>query len=442
MSQLLSAFWLFLELWFYQYFWQWFFPKKITGKKYSRILLIGWVISVGFALFEWPQIVYTCFFLAFHTALCTLVLGGKWYQHALVVLLGASMMSIAEVGAVYATGGLLHLSFSQVAWRKTLYTVLLTATRFVLIFLGWLVLRLKGSKSIHSVEIKWLLLSSLFPLLSFSMLVEVFYVSKDNADLSATVMAFLLGLAAANIAIVYLLGEMERTSAQSKALSLMNQQRQLQTEHILALEQSYRTQRQATHEFRNKIQTLSDLLDMGQVEQAQAYLRQIQQTQTTRIFCTDSGNPVIDAIMNHKNQEAQKAGIDMQVQLNDLSGVNISPDMITMLLCNLLDNAIEGCCRVEGNREILCKLIANDGLFITIKNTSLPVTIQEGTLPTSKTPKEDHGYGIPRIRYILDELGGEYAFDCQKGWFTFVAEIPMGKGETDESPSKDVAESS
>ena len=69
--------------------------------------------------------------------------------------------------------------------------------------------------------------------------------------------------------------------------------------------------------------------------------------------------------------------------------------------------------------------IANDTLWISVKNTSTPVKITNGTIPTSKEPKEEHGYGLPRIQSILDQLGAEYAFDYKDGWFTFVAEIPL-----------------
>lgn len=115
----------------------------------------------------------------------------------------------------------------------------------------------------------------------------------------------------------------------------------------------------------------------------------------------------------------------MNINLNDLSEINIGMDRMIVLLSNLLDNAIEACCRKESDRQIFCEIIANDTLWISIKNTSNPVKITNGTIATSKKQKEDHGYGLPRIQSILDQLGAEYAFDYKDGWFTFVAEIPL-----------------
>ena len=59
-----------------------------------------------------------------------------------------------------------------------------------------------------------------------------------------------------------------------------------------------------------------------------------------------------------------------------------------------------------------------------MRNTSLPVEISDNFIPTSKEPKEDHGYGLPHIDYILKQLNAEYALSCEAGWFEFAAEIP------------------
>jgi hypothetical protein len=44
---------------------------------------------------------------------------------------------------------------------------------------------------------------------------------------------------------------------------------------------------------------------------------------------------------------------------------------------------------------------------------------------TNKSKKREHGYGLPAIRFILEQLHAEYAFDYSDGWFQFVAEIPI-----------------
>jgi sensor histidine kinase regulating citrate/malate metabolism len=93
-------------------------------------------------------------------------------------------------------------------------------------------------------------------------------------------------------------------------------------------------------------------------------------------------------------------------------------------LSNLLDNAIEACCRLDACRVIQCNILFDRTLFLSVRNTSNPVTIVGNTIPTSKTPKDEHGFGLSRIQLILKQLNAEYTFVYENGWFEFVAELP------------------
>jgi sensor histidine kinase regulating citrate/malate metabolism len=50
--------------------------------------------------------------------------------------------------------------------------------------------------------------------------------------------------------------------------------------------------------------------------------------------------------------------------------------------------------------------------------------ITDGTIQTTKEPKEEHGFGLANVCRILDQLGAEYTFSYENGTFQFVAEIP------------------
>ena len=115
----------------------------------------------------------------------------------------------------------------------------------------------------------------------------------------------------------------------------------------------------------------------------------------------------------------------MQIQINDLSGVSVKTNELVVLLSNLLDNAIEACCRLDNNRIIHVSIIAEESLFVSIKNTSPPVEIINGTVVSSKTDKYLHGYGLPNVQHILTMLQAEYTFAYEDGWFCFATEIPM-----------------
>lgn len=426
MAHMVSAFWIFLELYFLQFLLQAFFQTKADKKTYYIAVTIVGCIAVAVTVFNFPQFAYTFFYIVFFTLLANYLYIGTCLQHAIAVLIGISIAGALDALMLYGASALLGISLEQLYTKKALYIVLCSLPRLLLVFLGWFLKKIRKANGFHSIRVKWLLLSIMFPIVSFLMMMVVFDMSKSSSDLSYGAIVFSVILVVVNFSTIYLLEQLEQASKDAKESSLLRQEQQLQTEHILALEKNYREQRKTAHDFRNRLQTIYDLLEMNQPDKAKAYVRELQGMQTTRLFLSNSGHAIIDAILNHKSQIAKEQNIDLQIQMNSLTHVNIGTDMLTVLLSNLLDNAIEGCGRVSDERQIILELIAkSDMLWLSIKNTSVPVKIIGNTIPTSKIPKEDHGYGIPRVQHILNQLKAEYAFGYKDGWFTFAAEIPL-----------------
>ena len=206
-------------------------------------------------------------------------------------------------------------------------------------------------------------------------------------------------------------------------LLLLRQHMEMQQESMAALEQNYRMQRKSAHEFEHHIQVLRDLLEHNEVGAAREYLDRLKKNRSIHVMSVSSNHPVIDVILNQKYQTARENEIKMQIQVNDLSALTVPTDSLVVVLTNLLDNAIEACRRIDGYREIFCSVLYNDGLYISIRNTSGQVAVMDGKIPTSKQDSLSHGFGLLSVSYVLDGLGAEYTFGYDEGWFHFAAEI-------------------
>lgn len=204
---------------------------------------------------------------------------------------------------------------------------------------------------------------------------------------------------------------------------LLRQHMELQQDSMRALEQNYRLQRKSVHEFEHHLQVLRGLLDQGEVERARDYLNRLKKDRSIHLMSVNSHHPVIDVILNQKHRTAQENGIKMQIRVNDLSAVDIPSDDLVVVLTNLLDNAIEACRRIDGYREIRCTVLYDEGLYISIRNTSAPVEVVDGRIPTSKQDSLSHGFGLMSVSFVLDQLNAEYTFGYDEGWFHFAAEI-------------------
>ena len=214
-----------------------------------------------------------------------------------------------------------------------------------------------------------------------------------------------------------------RNQKSDQDMLLLRQHMEMQQENMNALEQNYRAQRKTAHEFEHHLQVIRDLLAHGEVTATQEYVDRLKKNRSIMVYSVNSGHPVIDVILNQKYQTARENEIKMQIQVNDLSALNIPTDSLVVVLTNLLDNAIEACRRIDGYREIIGCILYNDGLYISIRNTSEEVAIVDGKIPTSKADSLSHGFGLMSVTYVLDKLGAEYTFFYEDGWFNFAVEI-------------------
>lgn len=267
----------------------------------------------------------------------------------------------------------------------------------------------------------WLPPALFFPVCTLFMLVMA-QTARDNIPW----MVGLFTLCVTDISALLLLDQLENASLLREMLAVSHQRILVQQANMKALSDSYTKQRKMTHDFRKYIAVLSEMLEQGNVAQAKQYLQELKVGQTERILLVNSHNPLLDAILNQEGYAAQNKNIDIQFVLNDLSKITIPPIDLTIVIGNLLDNAIEGCERLKQGQQhsILVKAIYNDdedgqSFFFSVVNTSPPVTLREEKIQTTKKPAELHGYGLPNVLSILKKHHVEYTFSYKEGKFLF-----------------------
>ena len=424
MEYFLSAVWIFLELLNFYLFSDAFLQRCKNKTLTIFAFVLVWAAMYVYSRLFLNEIIKLALTISFILGLSLFLFKGSFWRHVLYAIMSYSFAAIIDIAVAYGMSALLGISYAKLIWRPLLYSIIVTAAKLLSVLVAHIVRLTRKASSSHKIKGKWLLLTLLFPSISTFMIVIVFNSYRDRADLSTGAFIFGCVLFIANIAILYIISAMEKSTEREKELTLLNQQMAIQTKSILALEKSYRTQRSVTHEFNHQLQTIQALLSNNEHETARDFLAQLQSKQTLRTTSVNSHHPIIDAILNQKHQEAQEQAIDIQLQINDLSGLTLKPDALVVLLSNLFDNAIEACVRLPDDRIIHCSVLLNDSLFVSIRNTSIPVTIINGSIETSKEIKADHGYGLVSIQHILNMLHAEYTFKYESGWFYFVAEIP------------------
>ncbi|WP_253198247.1 MULTISPECIES: sensor histidine kinase [unclassified Clostridium] len=180
------------------------------------------------------------------------------------------------------------------------------------------------------------------------------------------------------------------------------------------------TLRAQRHDFNNHISCIYGLLKTGEINVAKEYSEKLanQTSEINTILNIDI--PIIAALLNFKLSIAKERKIELYIDINLPKSIKIDPVNISILLGNALDNAIEACENIaNGNKFIRIKMyIEKVHLIIKITNSTNKAT-QEGTgeHKTTHPDKENHGFGLENINYIVNKYDGLIQIEEEENLF-------------------------
>lgn len=160
---------------------------------------------------------------------------GSLPHHILVTLLCILAFTVCDTLFLYGMCSLLSISFKELSTRKLTYLAVVTTGKLFTVLMAWLIHRFRNSGQPQKIQLQWLILSLLFPLVSFIMLFIIYGSFQNNSDLSKGAFIFSLALSVANIAIIYLVGLLEKGTKSKHEMDLLNQQMEIQAQSILLL---------------------------------------------------------------------------------------------------------------------------------------------------------------------------------------------------------------
>lgn len=186
------------------------------------------------------------------------------------------------------------------------------------------------------------------------------------------------------------------------------------------------------HDISNHIQTIYSLIENGQNQKGLELIDEIK----TRYSFVDNivycNNSVVNIILANKQAEADKKGIETQITIKDeLDNLPVSDYDLSTVICNLLDNAIEGCIYSNQPRPKLVveMLYKNQHLVINVENTCKYSMNIEKTdkVETTKYNSSKHGFGLPIVRGIAEKYSGDFMVSAQDGLFKATFVLPIKK---------------
>ena len=198
------------------------------------------------------------------------------------------------------------------------------------------------------------------------------------------------------------------------------------------LRELHRNVRQLKHDMKNHLMVLTAHLNAGEYEQAKAYTSELLDKFSTMHSYIETGNVLMNHIVNEKLSYAKSLGILVKAEIENLAFAQMNRMDFSALLTNMLDNAIEALQREQKKeekpeqQELQVVITAQRGYeTICVKNRIFSSVLGKNPqLKSTKEEKEQHGLGVGKIRSITEQYGGMVDFYEEDDFFCVKVFIP------------------
>lgn len=195
-----------------------------------------------------------------------------------------------------------------------------------------------------------------------------------------------------------------------------------QEEEIKLLHQNTR---KLKHDMRNHLMVVTSYINNADYQSAKNYISEILDKLNAVRSYVETGNPLINHILNAKLEMATLEGIDVKVEVGKASFDKMKGVDFSAVFSNAIDNAIEHE-RIEPKKELVIKVFEKKGYdAFTVKNRiSNSVLDINPELKSNKPESDQHGFGVRQIRDIVDAYEGLSDFYEEDGMFIVNVFIP------------------
>lgn len=208
-------------------------------------------------------------------------------------------------------------------------------------------------------------------------------------------------------------------------------QNELVDKHYAEVETMYRKMRGWRHDYHNHIQVLKAHMELSHYDEAKVYLDMLNDDLTTVDTVIKTGNVMVDAILNSKLTMIREKGIHVDATAIVPQNVPFSGIDLSVLIGNLLDNAMEACMQIPNEKERFIRIyidIVKKQFYISITN-SMSGKAKKNGLQYLSTKSGVHGFGLLRIDRIASKYGGFINRQNEEGVFATEVMLPLIKVE-------------
>lgn len=177
--------------------------------------------------------------------------------------------------------------------------------------------------------------------------------------------------------------------------------------------------RRAEHDLRHHMALMAAYLEDGEYDRLRAYLDEYRSSlpeDSQAVFCR---NHTANLLLSYFARQAADAGVGFAAYGNLPADLGIAESDLSVILGNLLENALQACMAQEGFRRQIVFRGKMEGqcLLVTVDNTFEGELRQDPNGALLSTKRGGSGLGLESVRHIAARYGGMLRTECRDGMF-------------------------
>lgn len=389
---------------------------------FSSITLINY-LYITFAYIE------TIVFFAIMIPYCMLFFKDKLFTKLLTPLSINVLYSVLSFGLNYFFSAFINCDYDYLMTESTayryIYVILSNLIFLVILFLLYHLFK----NQLYMVKLRDIILSLIMPVISIIVSALTFFVSS-NAEMSemnrvilGLVSIIILSFTLLNF---YLIKNISNNYALQKENIVANKEKEIYRLKTANSERYIREVSAIKHNIKNQLLCIETLIDEQNYTEAKKVCNNINDNIRIAAHMYKTGNVYLDAILNVVYAKAKENNINLIVNCN-INLRFVDCDDLSILIGNLVDNAIEALCDEQIKELKIDILKKGEYAILNIQNyCSSSVLSKNPNLVTGKDDIKNHGFGLNSVKKIVTKYGGDIVFYEENNYFfvNIMLEIP------------------
>ena len=293
----------------------------------------------------------------------------------------------------------------------------LVVTNLLTFMTSLIVCHLKNMrKSVSIPKRLWLMIAGI-PITSIAAILLILHYSDITQSMAVVVIVVFLFI---NGYTFYLYDALVSTYNAKLQATLLEEEKECYYNQCQYMQQSEQELSAFRHDIRNQLDMIYSLLKQDPGKEVVECISKIEQKFEENTPFSQTDQIALDSILNLKLSQARQKNIQVSCNSSVPHDLKLDASDMMVILGNLLDNAITAASQKTEGAFISVQVSYEKGmLFITVENSySGKLREWNGHFLTTKSNREQHGYGLHNIKKVLEPYHGIMEFEHTDHVFT------------------------